>query len=69
MIISRKRFEEEKNRAVWEEQERRMNLDRYERIEKHMCELENQIFDLRMKYDDEFRARKTPVCDCTTKNP
>lgn len=68
MIISRKRLEEEKNRAVWEEQERRMTRDRFESIEKHMCELENQMFDLRMKYDDAFRARNTPMCG-STKNP
>ena len=66
MIISRinKAIEEEVQKRVWEEQRRREEYERFERLERRCAELEMQMYDLRMKADPEFRRRNTPVCDC-----
>lgn len=62
-IFWSKAIEEEVQRRVWEEQRRREEYERFERIERRCAELEMQMYDLRMKADPEFRRRNTPVCN------
>lgn len=71
-----KAIEEEVQRRVWEEQRRREEYERFERLERRCAELEMQMYDLRMKADPEFRRKNTPVCSdgnggfvYTTKEP
>ena len=66
MIISRKRFHEEVQKRLFEEEQRRDQRERFERIDRRLAELEMQMFDVRMKADPEFRKRNTPTCSCGT---
>ena len=69
MIMSRKRFEEEVNRRIWEEERRREMMQRFERVDRHMNDLESQIYELRMKADPEFARKNTPMCTLDTTAP
>lgn len=62
IFLKKKDFEEEVQRRIWEEQRRQEIYQRFDRCEKHLAELEMQLYDLRMKTDPEFRRRNTPTC-------
>lgn len=63
MIISRKKFENEVQKRLWEEEERRLARDRIEGLDRRVAELEMQLYSVRMKTDPEFRRRNTPTCE------
>ena len=69
MVMSRKRFEEEVNRRVWEEERRREMMQRFERVDRRMNDLESQIYELRMKTDPEFARKNTPTCSIENTEP
>lgn len=69
IFFKRKDFEEEVQRRVWEEQRRQEIFQRFERMDKRICDLEMQLYDLRMKTDPEFRRRNTPTCVVETTRP
>lgn len=64
IFLKKKDFEEEVQRRIWEEQRRQETFQRFERMDKRICDLEMQLYDLRMKTDPEFRRRNTPTCSC-----
>ena len=59
---SKKALEEEINRRIWEEEERRRIRDEFDRVNKRMNDLEEQMFSFRFKYDQEFQNNHT--CNC-----
>ncbi len=69
MIMSRKRFEEEVNRRVWEEDRRREIMQRFERVDRRLNDLECQLYELRMKADPEFARKHTPTCSIENTSP
>ena len=64
MIFTRKAFENELNRRMHEEYVQRMRDEKVDSLQKRICILEEQMFNLRMKADPEFRRRNTPTCGC-----
>ena len=69
IIMSRKRFEEEVNRRVWEEERRREMMQRFERVDRRLNDLECQLYELRMKADPEFERTHTPKCSIENTAP
>ena len=63
MIISRKRFEEEIARRLHEEYQWRMMRDDLDSVYKRLDKMNNELFEIRMKVDEEFRKRNTPTCE------
>lgn len=59
---SKKSLEEEINRRIWEEEEKRRIRDEFDRVNKRINDLEEQMFSFRFKYDQEFR--QNTKCDC-----
>jgi len=62
MIISRKRFEEEIARRLHEEYQWRMVRDDLDSLYKRVDQMNNELFEIRMKVDEDFRKRNTPTC-------
>lgn len=63
MIFTRKAFENELNRRMHEEYVQRMRDESIQRLEKRILVLEDDVYGLRMKVDEDFRKRNTPTCE------
>ena len=63
MIISRKRFEEEIARRLHEEYQQRMIRDDIDSLYKRLDKMNNELFEIRMMVDEDFRKRNTLTCE------
>ena len=64
MIFTRKAFEREIDKRMHEEYVQRMRDEKIDSLQKSICILEEQMFNLRMKTDEAFRRQNTPTCGC-----
>lgn len=62
IFVTRKKFQEEMNEKLWEQEKERNLRDRLDGMERRIAELEMQLYDVRMKCDEDFRRRNTPTC-------
>lgn len=62
IFTSKKAFEEEVQRRMWEEQHNRDLREELNRVDRRLTDLEMQMYEVRMKIDEDFRRRNTPVC-------
>lgn len=63
---SKKDLEDEINRRIWEEEEKRRIRDEFDRMNKRINDLEEQMFSFRIKYDPEFRQSNRCECLCNS---
>ena len=63
IFITKKQFEEEVQRRVWDEKREMEQFERIEKLRQQVNKNSDLIYELRMKVDPEFRKRNTPVCD------
>lgn len=69
IIMSRKRFEEEVQKRLWEEQRQRDVYMTFDRLEQRICKLEEKQYELREKVFPERCPQKTTACGCDTSEP
>jgi len=62
IFVTRKKFQEEMNEKLWEQEKERNLRERLECMERRIAELEMQMYDVRMRTDEDFRRRNTPTC-------
>lgn len=61
---SRKAFVEAVKKEVWEEEERQRQRNRMDDLQNQIYRLREELYDLQMKTDPEYKRRNTPNCNC-----
>ena len=66
---SRRAFEDAVQRRIYEEDERRNVYRRIDDLQEQIIKLRNELYEMRMKTDPEFRTRNTPTCGSDLATP
>ena len=63
IFLTKKQFKDAVNEECWKHEEEREIHDRIDELNRRISNLENELWNFRLKVDKDFERNNTPTCD------